>query len=188
MRVLAVEDGRFKTDLPKNRRGETQLIFVITLGFKIQKIVFRPVQVDGFNATSTLIQFVENERRKPDLILLSSISYAGFNLIDIVQVYEQLKIPIIVANKEQPKEGAVESALLNNFPDWEQRLNIVEKAGKPDTFIVSGEKIYGHALGVKKEEANKILEKLTVLGKLPETLRIARILAHELIVEEKKIV
>ena len=181
MRILAVEDGGFKVGLPGKRKEKALLIGVVTLKFKIQTILFTRVMVDGLDVTPKLIEMIKNKRSKPDLVFLASISYAGFNLVNLVQVYDRLRIPIIVANRKEPREDAVEDALLNHFPDWKERLKIIDDVGKPEKLTTSnGETIYGHVIGISKEEAINKLEKLTVFGKLPEPLRIAHILAHEL--------
>jgi len=180
MRILAVDDGGFSVWPPSKRKGKTLLVGMITLGVKIEKVLLARVSVDGLDVTAKIIDMVKNERAKPDSVFLASISYAGFNLVDIMQLYDQVRIPIIVANKEKPREGAVEAALFHHFPDWQERLKIIERAGKPMKLPIDGKTLYGYIVGISEEEVRKVLEKLVVFGNLPEPLRIAHILAGAL--------
>lgn len=181
MRILAVEDGGFELGKPDKRKGTALLVGIVISDFRIEKLVISQIKVDGLDATRRLIEIVEKERKPLDLIMLGSISYADFNLIDIIQAYEELKIPIIVTNPKEPKEGAVETALLHHFPDWKERLNIIEKAKIPKKLVLrQDESIYFQAAGITIIKAQKIIKELIIFGKQPEPLRIARILAHEL--------
>lgn len=181
MRILAVEDGGFKEGVPGKRRGKTLLVGVVVSNFQIEKTVISQIEVDGLDATCRLVEMIEKEKEAPDLIMLGSISYGGFNLMDIVQAYERLKIPIIVANPKKPDERAVEAALLHHFPDWVERFEIIKRIGKPEKLVLGkGEAIYFHAIGIPKAKAKKLIKELIVFGKRPEPLRIARMLAHEL--------
>jgi len=181
MRILAVEDGGSQEGIPGKRKGRALLVGVAVSNFWMKKVIISQIEVDGLDATCRLVEMVEKEKKAPDLIMLGSISYGGFNLMDIVQAYERLRIPIIVANPKEPDECAVEAALLHHFPDWMERLKIIKRVGKPEKLVLGkGENIYFHAVGISMAEARKLIKGLIVFGKRPEPLRIARILAHEL--------
>lgn len=181
MRILAIEDGGFDFVEINKKKRRALLVGVITSDFLIEKLVISSVQVDGLDATSKLIGIVKNERILLDLIILGSISIAGFNLINMLQVYAALKVPLIVANSKEPKEGAIEKALRHHFPDWQERLRIIEKTEKPRKLVLSEtECTYLQVVGISFIRARKLIKELTVFGKQPEPLRLARILAHEL--------
>ena len=181
MKILAIEDGGFDFVEPSKRKRRALLVGVITSDFRIEKLVISSVQVDGLDATSRVIGIAKKERIPLDLIMLGSISIAGFNLIDILEVYATLKIPLIVANSKEPKEGAIEGALRHHFSDWQERLRIIEKMKKPRKLVLSEtESTYLQVAGVSLIRARKLIKELTVFGKQPEPLRVAHILAHEL--------
>ncbi|MDQ1278877.1 MAG: uncharacterized protein QG670_137 [Thermoproteota archaeon] len=180
MRILAIEDGGFKLDALK-KKGRALLVGVFTCDFYIEKLIISHVQIDGLDATSKLIKIAKNQKLHLDLIILGAISFAGFNLIDIMKVYSTLKVPIIVVNSKKPKEGAIERAIWRHFFDWQERLLIIEKTKKPMKLILrKTENIYLQIAGISFIRAAKIIKKLTIFGKQPEPIRIARILAYEI--------
>lgn len=184
MRILAVEDGAFELGEPSKSagaRGSALLIGVVISNFNVERLITSQIEVDGLDATHRLIEVAKKERKPLNLIMLGSIFYGGFNIIDIVQAYEELNIPIIVSNPKKPKEGAVETALLHHFPDWKDRLEIIRRTKKPKKFILEkGKSIYFQTVGITTAQAKKIIKGSIIFGKRPEPLRIARMLAHEL--------
>jgi endonuclease V-like protein UPF0215 family len=180
MRILAVEDGRFEKADRHGIKGKTLLLGAITSGVVLEKLVISQIEVDGTDSSERLIELVRSEK-KIDLILLASIAYGGFNLMDPPRIFEQVKIPIIVVNPKKPNSLAVEVALIKHFDDWQQRLAIIKKIGQPRALkLRGGGLIYFHSVGISEIEGEKIIKKLLKRGNCPEPLRIARILAHDL--------
>lgn len=181
MRILAVEDGGFPEGIPGEREGKALLVGVITSNSIPEKILLSEINVDGLDATKRLVEMVKKEKRGVDLILLASISYAGFNPMDPKRICKQLRIPVLVVNPKKPDNVAVESALMHHFSDWRKRLSFFKKVGTPKRLAVGARKrVYFHAFGIPEACAEALIKKLVVFGNRPEPLRIARILAHEL--------
>lgn len=181
LRILAVEDGGFPEGIPGERKGKVLLVGVIISNFIPEKILLSEIAVDGLDATKQLVKMVRKEKRGVDLILLASISYAGFNPMDPKQIYKRLRIPVIMVNPKKPDNLAVESALMHHFSDWRKRLSIFKKTGFPKKLMIgSGKRVYFHAFGISEAYAEALIKKLVVFGNRPEPLRVARILAHEL--------
>ncbi|KPV61534.1 MAG: hypothetical protein AOA65_2351 [Candidatus Bathyarchaeota archaeon BA1] len=181
MKILAAEDGRFPEGKLGERKGKALLLGVVISNFAIEKILLSHIDVDGLDATERLIEMIKKEKEGVNLIMLPSISYGGFNLMDPIQIHSQLKIPVIVVNPEKPDNIAVKSALFRHFPDWEKRLAIFEKVGIPQELSLGIRGyVYFHAFGTSKTYAERLIRKLIIFGNRPEPLRIARILAHEL--------
>ena len=181
MRVLAVEDGGFPVGIPGERKGQALLVGVVISDFTVERVLFSKIEVDGLDATAKLVKMVLESREVIDLILLASVSYGGFNLIDPREVYDKLAIPVIVANPKKPDNLAVESALLHHFSDWERRLKIIRGVGEPKELVLNkGEKIYFHVTGMDEKRAEELVREKICFGKRLEPLRIARIIAHEI--------
>lgn len=181
MRILAVEDGGFPEGILGERKGKALLVGILTSNFIPEKILLSEITVDGLDATKQLVKMVRKEKRGVDLILLASISYAGFNPMDPKQIYRHLRIPVLVVNPKKPDNVAVESALMHHFSDWRKRFSVFKKVGTPKKLIVgAGKRVYFHASGISEARAEAFIKKLVVFGNRPEPLRIARILAHEL--------
>ena len=178
MRVLGVDDGSFK---PK-QSGRTLLACVLMEGFRVAQVFFEFIEIDGLDATEKLIKVVKEGKEVVDLIMLSGISFAGFNLIDPVEVWERTSIPVIIATKDRPNNEAVRMALLKHFADYEARWTIFEKIGEVYE-VKSNPKenpIWVEVVGIKIDEASNIIRGLTVFGRLPEPLRTASLIAKGL--------
>jgi len=183
LRVLAVEEGGFAEGVPGERKGKALLVGLVTVDSVPDKVLVSEVTVDGLDATEQLVRMVRREARKlrPNLILLGSVSYAGFNPMDPRALYRRLRIPVLVVNPRKPDILAVESALQHHFEDWKRRLAVFRGAGKPKLLRLGrSRRLYFHAVGLSKARAENLIRGLVVFGNRPEPLRIARILAHEL--------
>jgi endonuclease V-like protein UPF0215 family len=81
--------------------------------------------------------------------------------------------------REAPDRDAVRAALIKHFKDWERRLEIIEGAGQlAEVVLAEGEIVYIEAVGMGEDEAKRVVEGLTIFGKLPEPLRLARMVAR----------
>jgi endonuclease V-like protein UPF0215 family len=174
MMILAIEDGRF----PTNRRGKVLLVGVITRNTTLCQVILSKITADGRDATERLLEIIDKSRRKINLILLHSIAYGGFNLIDPVYVYDKRGIPIAIINPERPDPLSVKKALLTHFLDWKTRYALFKKVGPPQEIRFNHDKLYVRGYGLTRAEIKTILQKLIKTGKIPEPLRIARLIAH----------
>ncbi len=181
MKILAVEDGSFRSQTERFKRGRAYLVGVVVDGFRVDDVLLSYIVVDGLDATERLVEMSEGRAEHLDAIMLASVSCGGFNLIDVVKVYNQLKLPVIIANPKKADMRSVENAVRKHFPDWEKRLTIIQKAGRPHTVKVNtGGMVHFYTQGIRVKEAQKLISDLTIFGNRPEPLRIARLIAHGL--------
>jgi hypothetical protein len=123
---------------------------------------------------------VREAKEKIDLIMLPSIACAGFNLIDPIYVYKMLNVSILIVNPRKPNLQAVKQALLHHFRDWKERYEVFKRAGIPEPLSLDAGVVYVKEYGLSKNDAKRVLNELIKYGKVPEPLRVARIIAHEL--------
>lgn len=182
VRVLAVEDGSFRSNVfLRKKKGKAFLICVLVDNLKIRKVFLSYVTVDGLDATDRLMEIIRKLGKSFDVIMLASVTCAGFNLIDPVSVYRKFNIPVLIVNPKKPNNKAVEFALKKHFKDWKERLKIICRAGKPSPLKVEkGKTVYLYCFGLPFEEAETLVKKLIVFGSKPEPLRIADLIAHGL--------
>lgn len=176
LRVAAFENGSFNPEV----RGKAFLLGVVTRGFRLVDVGLTLVRVDGFDCTQKLLELAEPWKGKFDLVLLASLAYAGFNVVDPERVQSRLGRPVLVVLSRKPRRRAVERALKRHFPDWRLRLQVLSKIGKPERLRLHGGSLYFSPFGLKRGEARKILRELTVFGGKPEPLRMAGLLARGL--------
>lgn len=183
-RILAIEDGKLPSRRPK--RGERALIIGVKMKKnRIEAIYCSSIEVDGLDVTDAAIKIIFNA--KPiDTVLLGGISYAGFNIIDAVKVWEETRTPIIIISKEKPNNKSILSALKKHFEDWNTRWEKIKKVlakskGIHEVYLKSEKNpIYIENIGIKKEIAEKILRENTIWGRTPEPIRVANIIAKSI--------
>ena len=176
-RVVGVEDGRF------SREADVQkavLVAVLLHGISIIDFQMTDIEVNGLDATEKFRCMLQ--RWSLDSVILAGVSYAGFNLIDPNVIFEEFERPVIIVARTKPNTKAVKDALLRHFEDWETRWAVVEKLG-PIYEIVSVPNeppIYAETVGVDLELARDLVRGLSVCCRIPEPIRVARLIARGL--------
>jgi endonuclease V-like protein UPF0215 family len=178
MKIVGVDDGAFS---PNKKIGERALLLAVLFRRShIQKIRMSTVEVDGRDAETTLQSLVRKLRY--DLIMLSGVSFAGFNIIDISKLAHEVEKPIIVITGEKPDNRAVRKALNDHFADWRSRWNAVRSAGKLYRCkpLKDEPNLYFEVNGATPDFARRVISRTAVISRLPEPIRVARILAKGL--------
>lgn len=170
-----MEDGSF---FSRNRK--TLLAAVLMDSRWTKAVVFGKITVDGTDATETLVEMLR--RFSFDAVMLSGVSYAGFNLIDPKKIYEIFGVPVIVVCRSKPNNGAFRAALLNHFEDWKERWSIVEGLGKVYKVISKPDAppLYIEVIGCDFLWAKSLICDLAVVCRIPEPIRVARFIARGL--------
>jgi endonuclease V-like protein UPF0215 family len=176
MLIVGVEDGSFQ----KGITHETLLAIVLFRQTNIENVRLTKIIVDGLNATEKLTEIL-NEMEF-DVVLLAGISYAGFNIIDPMIIYEKFKKPVIIISRTKPNNRAVKRALKRHFEDWETRWKVFQNLGPIHKIVIKkGEApLYIEIVGANVKWASKVIEPLCFCGKIPEPLRVARLIARGL--------
>ena len=90
---------------------------------------------------------------------------------------KKLESPIIVIMRAYPHFEKIKSAL-TNFPDYEKRWKIIQKAGKIEEIILKNKStIYIQKKGISLKSAEKILRLTSIRSNIPEPLRVAHLIA-----------
>jgi len=170
LRIVGVEDGSFQRD-----SAETVLVAVLFHGLWLRDVQFKSIVVDGFDATKRLLEMLGEWQF--DLVMLAGLSFAGFNVIDPRTIFQSFHKPVIVVCGRKPNNVAVKRALQRHFIDWRRRWKIFENAF-PIYLLRDAPKVYVELVGLDVKHANKILSEVTLFGKTPEPIRVARIIAR----------
>ncbi|AFA40363.1 hypothetical protein Pogu_2336 [Pyrobaculum oguniense TE7] len=130
---------------------------------------------DGTGAAENIIAML----MRPDvsILMLDGCIVSFYNWIDGEALYAKFQKPVACYVFEEP-EGRVEEAVKKLFPDWPERLRAIERLGSPIPYYTkAGYKIYVRSWGIDPVYAGKAAELAMKLGKMPEPLRVARIMA-----------
>ncbi len=176
MLVVGVEDGSFQKGITR----KALLAVVLFKGLHIEDVRTANISVDGLDATKKLVGIL-NEWRFTT-VLLAGISFAGFNVIDPTAIYESFKKPVIVITRTKPNSKTVKQALKRHFTDWETRWNTFAKLNQFHKILplVGGRPIYIEILGANIKCTHNLIRALSVRSRVPEPIRVARLVARGL--------
>jgi endonuclease V-like protein UPF0215 family len=173
--VVGIEDGSFIKGVNK----KALLSLVLFDGLKIEDAKFIWIKVDGLNATSKAVKALN--KWVFDVVMLAGVSFAGFNIIDPGVLSEKLGKPIIIVSRTRPKNKAVKCALKRHFKDWEIRWRVFEKLGAVFEVKVSNmPPIFIETIGIDTDSASQLVGALSIHGRVPEPIRVARLIARGL--------
>ncbi|MEM2099468.1 MAG: DUF99 family protein [Candidatus Bathyarchaeia archaeon] len=172
--VVGVEDGRFKKGITR----KAKLVAVLLLGTKIEDARATNITVDGMDATEGLLKMIKGWSF--GAVLLSGVSFAGFNIIDPTVIHESYGKPVVVVSRTKPDNAAVKRALIRHFKDWKMRWSIFEKLGKVYEIKVveDAEPVYIEVIGETFAWACTLMRAFSFCGRMPEPLRVARLIAR----------
>lgn len=172
-----VEDGGFSRESGVQK---APFVSVLLQGKSIIDFQMNNIKVDGLDATEKLTSMLRHWSF--DSVILAGGSFAGFNLIDANAVFEEFKKPVIIVAETKPNDVTVKNALLKHFEDWKARWEFIEKLG-PVREIVSmpnEPSIYTEIIGANLNWASDLVRKLSTCCRIPEPVRVARLVARGL--------
>ena len=138
------------------------------------------VQVDGTNANGVLLTLLKKMRF--DAVMLSGISFAGFNVVDIEDLAARSRRPVIAITGEKPDNNAVRNALRDHFKDWKNRWRMIRAAGRTYRFKPRADEppLYFEVRGASHVFAEDCITATARISRLPEPIRVAGIVARGL--------
>ncbi len=135
--------------------------------------------VGGMDATDAVLRLYRDlQRGDVNAILLSGAVISWYNVVDLPRVHEETGKPLLCVTYEE-SEGL--EKYLKQFEDWEERIRVYRRNGEREkVFLRTGKEVYIRYFGMRKDEALGLLNKFTLSGRIPEPVRVARILARSL--------
>ncbi|MCC7572765.1 MAG: DUF99 family protein [Candidatus Methanofastidiosum sp.] len=174
IRILGIDDSNFTRD-------DQDVLVVGALlrgGFWIDGVVSTHIERDGLNATEKITNMVLKARYKDvRAIMLKGITLAGFNLVDIEKLNQDTGLPVVVVMRRLPDHNSIEKAL-TNLNHKEERLEIIEKAGKIyEGKVQEDSNIFFQFKGIQEEDARELIRISSMHSNIPEPLRVSHIIA-----------
>lgn len=179
IRVLGIDDASFDKFSDK----ETYVIGTVFRGGEFMDgMVSCRVTVDGDDATDRIAVMINNSKFNVQIraIMLDGIAVAGFNVIDVQELFRKTNIPVIVVMRDYPDIEKIKAALKKT--GMLDKLALMEKAGS----IYSYEKIHFQAIGIEKEKSEQLLKLTCTHSYVPEPIRIAHIIGQGIVFGESK--
>jgi len=178
-RCIGIDDGPFppKTD---DTIRHAPLLAVWLKGPHLQQLRNDWITVDGLDATRKAEHLLKGFAQVP--VLLSGVTFGGFNLIDPWKIEKLCKAPVIVVIGSRPDNRAVKLALSRHFPDWKERWDLIRSLGPLHRIrTMAGEgPVFFERFGCSTRDAAVILKSWAFVSRIPEPLRVAGIVARGL--------
>jgi endonuclease V-like protein UPF0215 family len=168
--VVGFDDGPFD----RRRGGDVLLVGAVCARVRLDGVLAGRVRRDGLNATERMAALVLGSPFAGHIraVLLSGITVAGFNVVDLPGLAERIARPVLVVARRLPRWEKIRRAL-DGIPGGARRWRLIELAGSMEA--VRG--VYVQRAGLSLEEAQNLLAATTLHGKLPEPLRLAHLIA-----------
>jgi endonuclease V-like protein UPF0215 family len=134
--------------------------------------------IGGTDSTESLVKLYQRLGRQDIRAwVLGGSVISWFNIVDIVELHRSTEIPVVCITYH-PSEG-IEKYLKEYFPqDWKSRLAILEKAGERTPInLDTGHEAFLTAAGMGVNRAKRLLDLFTIDGRIPEPVRVARLVA-----------
>jgi len=180
IRVLGVDDGVF---IPHSKGLVDVVGVVFRGGYWLDGVMRTEIEVDGLDATEKIASMIIESPHYKQLriIMLSGITFAGFNVVDIKELYSRTELPVIALTRDLPKMEEIKQAL-ENLPEKEKRWKAILNAGEIiEVQTREGEEpIYMQIAGLERRDAEKIVRITSTRSNIPEPLRVAHIIASGL--------
>jgi len=177
IRVLGVDDGAF---VPHGKGSVDVIGVVYRGGLWLDGVMCTAVEIDG---TEKVASMIANSPHYDQLrvVMLNSITFAGFNIVDVKELFSRLSLPIIAVTREKPNFEEIKRAL-EHLPESNRRWKAMQNAGEIIKVITrrGEDPVYMQIIGIAKEDAEKILRNTSTRSNVPEALRVAHIIASGL--------
>ncbi|MEJ2249542.1 MAG: DUF99 family protein [Candidatus Lokiarchaeota archaeon] len=178
--TIGFDDATFDFN---SRSNAVPLIGVICQGVRVIKVLKENIIIDGENATSTLINMVLKVKDLVQYIVTHSITFGGFNLVDIEKIYKKTGIPIIAVTESEVDLPSVKKALEINFPKkFQEKIQKIINAGNLYNAQIETaggiSTVHFHVKGMDKNLVENLLSQISIDSKLPESVRIAHIIGR----------
>jgi endonuclease V-like protein UPF0215 family len=172
--VIGFDDTPFQHEYV----GKVKVVGTVYAGLRFDGMLIGEVEKDGFDAASQLAKMVGESKflEHAQLLMLQGISLAGFNVVDVFALYEDLGLPVLVVARRKPDLDAVKQALFEQVADGQEKWSVIERLGPMEAV---GE-VFAQRVGLTLEEAEDVVSRFAVHGHIPEPIRTAHLIAGAL--------
>ncbi len=180
IRVVGVDDGVF---VP-HTRGKCDVIGVVFRGgYWLDGVMRTRVEIDGLDATKKIAEMITRSPHYGQLrvVMLDGVTFAGFNVVDTMKLFEITSLPVIALTREKPDFGDIRRAL-KNLPFAEERWRAIRNADRIVRVATrpGEEAIFMQVAGVEVDVARRIVKSTATRSNVPEALRVAHLIASGL--------
>ncbi|MDH3636981.1 MAG: DUF99 family protein [Gammaproteobacteria bacterium] len=172
--VIGFDDGAFN----REHRGDVLIVGAVFAGLRLDGVLTGRVRRDGANATDEINRMVLHSRFAEHLqaVFLQGVAMAGFNVVDLYRVHEALAVPVLAVARRAPDFPAIEHALRTRVRGGARKWKLIERLGPMEPMVG----VQVQHVGIPRRDAERLIKRLAINGKLPEPLRVAHMIASAL--------
>ncbi|MFW6071466.1 MAG: DUF99 family protein [Candidatus Bipolaricaulota bacterium] len=178
-KIVGWDDGSFRFE----QEESVPLVgIVMSGGDRVEGVIKREIEVDGLGVTDELIAAINDSKHHEELnlISLSGITFAGFNVVDIRKLASTTGLPVLVVTRKKVDFDAFKEGL-RNLPYFQERWSRVKKAGEIHEYGSEKGQLYFQTASIPPDEAERVIEITSDVSNLPEPLRLADMIARALV-------
>lgn len=146
----------------------------------LEGVIKTTITVDGEDATERILRMVTESPhfKQLKMIMARGITIAGFNYIDIKLINEKTGFPVVAIIDHKPDMKDIKEAI-KNVPNWEERYNTISKTENLRQIRTNPAEapVFVQSIGWPERKIDAFLKKITVVGRIPEPIRITRLIA-----------
>ena len=178
IRVIGIDDGPFT-------RQDKKVLVLGTIyrgGDFMDGLISTTVTRDGTDATTKIVRMIAKSKFHDQIqyVLLNGIAVAGFNVINVRQLYEKLGIPILIVVRRMPDLLNIVQVLRRL--KMHRKIALIEQAGNVERIG----NVWVQRTGMTKERAEQVLRITCTRSFNPEPIRIAHIIAAGIVKGESR--
>ena len=169
--VVGFDDAPFA----RAHRGDVAVFGAVYADATLEGVLRSKVRRDGRNATTQLAQTLAGSKfyEHVQCVLLQGIALAGFNVVDLAALHQQLNLPVLVVARRRPNLTSIKRALLQSVSGGARKWALIEAAGPMEA---CGD-VYVQRAGLSQAEALATVNRHATKGHVPEPLRAAHLIA-----------
>jgi len=173
LRVLGIAES-FLRSRPKSIIAGV----VMRADMRVDGLAYACATVGGDDGTQAVLSlFRQLDRKDVNALLLSGAALSWFNIIDLQEVFEKTKRPLVCLTYEE--STGLEKYICEHFPRPQEKLCRYRSLGERQSVSLgTGYEVFVRARGVSTDEARILLNKFTRDGRVPEPVRLARLAAR----------
>jgi len=160
------------------RTSSTMAGVVMRKDLRVDGVALASLTVGGMDATEAVLSLIATlARRDINLVMVSGSVVAWYNILDPEAVRERSGLPVVVVTYEE--SGGLEEDIRHHFPGDEDRLRAYRNLGdRTPVELPTGERLFMRATGIPEPDAARVIRDFTRDGKVPEPVRVARLVAR----------
>jgi endonuclease V-like protein UPF0215 family len=151
---------------------------VMRADLRVDGLAYAHATVGGDDGTEAVLNLYRQlDRADINALLLSGAALSWFNIIDLQEVFEKTERPLICLTYEE--SPGLEKYIREYFPNPAEKLRRYVHLGvRVRVRLRTGFEVYVRVLGLSTEDARILLNKFILDGRIPEPVRVARLVAR----------